>query len=266
MRLDSTIAWLTLREMRRMPDVIAYTERGRVRLWDLLAYSALAETGDGRVRLVAILPGHPDTAHPDLLCLDGPRISKHRNPPFEDVSSARARPCACTTARPSERRWAAEHGLLGLFDITRVHVTNEHIWRRTGQWPSEDAPHGVTAPVVPVLVDLKPGRDSAAIRAAIGPAYAEQLLSSNGILHRNGQSLEALARETARRYVAQLVRGLPGGAVDVAITAFRAPTEQHDLTLDWRSVFDPDTRALAPGAENTILEALGDIRDRAPDS
>ena len=64
-------------------------------------------------------------------------------------------------------------------------------------------------PIVPVLVDLKPRRDRAHIEAAIGAAYAKQLLSANGILHRNGQSLEALARETARRYVAQLVRGDP---------------------------------------------------------
>lgn len=117
-----------------------------------------------------------------------------------------------------------------------------------------------TYPVVPVLVDLKPGRDNAAIEAAIGPAYAKRLLSSNGILHHNGQSLQELARDTARRYVAQLVRGLPAGPVDVAITAFRAPTEQHDLTLDWRSLFNPDSRELAPGAHQTLVEALTDIR------
>jgi hypothetical protein len=115
-------------------------------------------------------------------------------------------------------------------------------------------------PVVPVLVDLKPGRDSADIEAAIGPAYAKRLLNTNGILQRNGQSLRELARETARRYVAQLVRGLPGGPVDVAITAFRAPTEQHDLTLDWRSLFNTKFRELVPGAQETIVAALSDIR------
>jgi hypothetical protein len=147
MRLDSTIALLSMREMRRVPDVVAYAERGRVRLWDLLAYSALAETGGGRLRLVAVLPGHPDTAHPDVLCLDGPRTSKHRNPPFEDgIFGKSATLCLYYRQDPTERRWAAEHGLLGLFDIARVHVTNEYIWRRTGKWPSEDAPHGVTAP------------------------------------------------------------------------------------------------------------------------
>jgi hypothetical protein len=147
MLLDSTIALLTPREMRRMPDVVAYAERGRVRLWDLLVYSTLAETGDGRLRLVAVFPGHPDATHPDVLCLDGPRTSKHRNPPFEDgVFGKSATLCLYYRHDPSERRWATEHGLLGLFDIARVHVTNEHIWRRTGKWPSEDAPHGVTAP------------------------------------------------------------------------------------------------------------------------
>jgi hypothetical protein len=147
MLLDSTIALLTLREMRRMPDVVAYAERERVRLWDLLAYSTLAETGDGRLRLVAVFPGHPDTAHPDVLCLDGPRTSKHRNPPFEDgVFGKSATLCLYYRQDPSERRWATEHGLLGLFDIARIHVTNEHIWRRTRKWPSEDAPHGATTP------------------------------------------------------------------------------------------------------------------------
>lgn len=147
MRLDSTIALLTLREMRRLPDVVSYAERARVRLWDLLAYSALAETGDGRLRLVAVFPGHPDTTHPDVLCLDGPRTSKHRNPPFEDGGFGKsATLCLYYRQDPKERRWTPEHGLLGLFDIARVHVTNEHIWRCTGNWPSEDAPHGITAP------------------------------------------------------------------------------------------------------------------------
>jgi len=47
----------------------------------------------------------------------------------------------------------------------------------------ERAKRDLTYPVVPVLVDLKPGRDNAAIEAAVGSAYAKQLLSSDGILH-----------------------------------------------------------------------------------
>lgn len=186
MRLDSTIALLTLREMRRLPDVVAYALRGRVRLWDLVAYSALAETGDGRLRLVAILPGHPDTAHPDVLCLDGPRTSKHRNPPFEDgVFGKSATLCLYYRQDPEERRWTPEHGLLGLFDIARVHVTNEHIWRRDRQWPSEDAPHGITAP------------------ARTDPSLALPLLSPrNTILHRRPSALPSSERPAIARKAA----------------------------------------------------------------
>lgn len=186
MRLDSTITLLTLREMRRMPDVVAYAEHGRVRLWDLLAYSALAETRDGRLRLVAIFPGHPDTAHPDVLCLDGPRTSKHRNPPFEDgVFGKSVALCLYYRHDPSERRWAVEHGLLGVFDIARVHVTNEHIWRHNGKWPSEDAPHGATAPA--------PGDPSLAL---------PPLSPRNTVLHRRPSTLPASGESSTSRRAA----------------------------------------------------------------
>jgi hypothetical protein len=147
MRRDSTIAQLTTRVMRRMPDVIAYAERHGLYLWDLLAYSANAESADGRLRLVAVFPGHPYTTHPDALCLDGPRLSKHRNPPFDDgVFGKSAELCLYYRKDPVERRWRPENGLLGLFDIARLHIANEHEWRRTRKWPGEDAPHGESAP------------------------------------------------------------------------------------------------------------------------
>ena len=118
-----------------------------------------------------------------------------------------------------------------------------------------------TYSVMPVFVELRPGRDSDAIKAAIGPAYAKQLLDRNGVLRRAKQPLRELARETAREYVKQLVKAVPAGPVDIAVTAFRAPTEKHDLTMDWRSLFDPETRVLETGAVETIFEALGDIRE-----
>jgi hypothetical protein len=115
--------------------------------------------------------------------------------------------------------------------------------------------------VMPVLVELEPGRDAAAIAAAIGPAYAQQLLDRNGVVKRTKQPLRELAREAAREYVKQLVKGAPAGPLDVAIAAFRAPTEEHVLTLDWRSLFNANTRTLEPGAVETIIEALADIRE-----
>lgn len=149
MRRDETIARLTLREMRRLPDVVAYADRKGLQLWDLLAYCANAEGADGRLRLVALFPGHPMRTHPDVLCLDGPRESKHRNPPFEDgIFGKSAELCLYYRKDPRERRWAPEYGLLGLFDLGRVHLANEHEWRRSGgkRWPGEDAPHGETEP------------------------------------------------------------------------------------------------------------------------
>jgi hypothetical protein len=147
MRRDATIALVSLREMRRMPDVVAYAERTGLELCDLLAYSANAEGPYGRFRLVALFPQDPDRGHPVLLCLDGPRESKHRNPPFEDdVFGKSAELCVYYRHDPDERRWLPEHGLLGLFGLGRIHLACEHEWRRTGKWPGEDAPHGNAPP------------------------------------------------------------------------------------------------------------------------
>jgi hypothetical protein len=147
---DPTIVQLSIRAMRRMPDVVAYAGRRGLYLWDLLAYGANAENSDGRLRLVALFPGHPYTTDPDVLCLDGPRLSKHRNPPCEDgVFGKSAELCLYYREDPDERRWRPENGLLGLFDIARLHVTNEHEWRRTSRWPAKDAPHGEPAPATP---------------------------------------------------------------------------------------------------------------------
>lgn len=115
-------------------------------------------------------------------------------------------------------------------------------------------------PVIPVFVELKP-TDYDDIAQAIGPAYAKQLIAGNGIVPLSRQSLRDLADDTARRYVKQLVRTLPAGPVTMAVTAFRAPAEEHDLTLDWRSLFDAHERVLQAGAQETIIEALGDIRE-----
>lgn len=149
MRRDSTIALLSPRVMRRMPDVLAYAQRSGVEFHDLLTYSANADGADGRLRLVAIFPRHPEQSHPVVLSLDGPRESKHRNPPFEDgVFGKSAELCLYYRADPEERRWLLEHGLLGLFNLGRIHLANEHMWRKTGRWPGEDAPHGAPPPAL----------------------------------------------------------------------------------------------------------------------
>lgn len=115
-------------------------------------------------------------------------------------------------------------------------------------------------PVVPVFVELRP-RDRAEIATAVGADLTERLLDYTGVTRASKQSLSALAREAGRLYAKQLVNSLPPGPVEVAISCFRAPTGHHDLTLDWRTLFDPGTRARAPGAIETITEALGDLRE-----
>jgi hypothetical protein len=54
---------------------------------------------------------------------------------------------------PHERRWKVNDGLVRLFDLVRVHVWSEHIWRLRGRrksdWPTAQAAHGLGAPAAP---------------------------------------------------------------------------------------------------------------------
>lgn len=118
-----------------------------------------------------------------------------------------------------------------------------------------------TYPVVPVFVEIHPDRDRAAVEKAIGADYARRLLGFNGETRHSGQTLHDLAHQTSRTYARQLVEQVAAGPVEVAMTAFRAPTEQHHLTMDWRSLFDEKTRTLTEEGLGTITEALGDVRE-----
>ncbi len=115
-------------------------------------------------------------------------------------------------------------------------------------------------PIVPVFVELRP-RDRPAIEAAIGRDQATRLLGYNGVTRSAKQDLHDLARAAARRYVKQLVAAVAPGSVEVAISAFREATAGHDLSLDWRPLFDAETRVPAAGGVETFTEALGDIRE-----
>lgn len=140
--IDPTIMKLTGEEVDRNPDLRRIIENLRVEPEDLLVYRALADGPFGRYRLAAIFPFPPDIEDPAVLCLDGPRglgSSKHRNGPTEL--------CLYYKDDPPERRWTEELGLLRLFDLARRHVTAEYVWRKTGRWPTEEAPHGRSVPV-----------------------------------------------------------------------------------------------------------------------
>jgi hypothetical protein len=131
-------------EIDRHHDLHRFVEVLDVEPEDLLVYQALADGPFGRYRLAAVFPVPPDVRDPQVLCLDGPRgvwASKHRN----------GGPVLCLYYKddPSERRWGEPDGLVRLFDLARQHVVAEHIWRKMGRWPIEEAPHGETAPAPP---------------------------------------------------------------------------------------------------------------------
>jgi hypothetical protein len=45
---------------------------------------------------------------------------------------------------PREKRWVQEDGLLQLVLHVGTHLFKEAWWRETGQWPGDQAPHGVS--------------------------------------------------------------------------------------------------------------------------
>lgn len=143
-RLDRTVARLDGEGVDRNGDLRRLVELLGVEPEDLLTYGALADGAFGRYRLAATFPLPPDAYDPLVFCLDGPRgasASRHRND--------EAWLCLFYKDDPPERRWTEDLGLLRLFDLARQHVTAEHLWRQTGKWPIDEAPHGETAPAPP---------------------------------------------------------------------------------------------------------------------
>ncbi len=145
-RIDPSIERLPLALTRDHPGLRAYMQAQGVPAWDIWGYLAPAEGPWPLRRLVALFPRHPSQADPVVLCLDGPKDSKHRNGP-RNVSMEL---CLYYSRDPDERRWKASDGLPRLFDLGRRHLLCEHIWRSRGgrddDWPVEDAPHGYGRP------------------------------------------------------------------------------------------------------------------------
>jgi hypothetical protein len=139
--LDPTIARLDGDGIDRNRDLRGLVEKLGVEPEDLLAYLALADGPFGRYRVAAVFPRPPGEADPVVLCLDGPRgfgASEHRN--------GEAALCLYYWNDPPERRWTEGDRLVRLFDLARQHLACEHVFRQTGRWPIEEAPHGETAP------------------------------------------------------------------------------------------------------------------------
>jgi len=142
--LDSTISRLGRDEIDRNRDLRRLVGKLGVEPEDMLAYRALADGAFGRYRVAAVFPRPPDETDPMVLCLDGPRgkeASRHRN--------SETALCLYYWDDPSERRWTESDRLIRLFDLARQHLACEHIFRETGRWPIDEAPHGETVPAPP---------------------------------------------------------------------------------------------------------------------
>jgi hypothetical protein len=70
-----------------------------------------------------------------------PRRYKHRNLlPMSDL-------CLQYPHDDPALRWLPDDGLEALVMLVHRHLIFEERWRRTGQWPTEDAPHGDSGPL-----------------------------------------------------------------------------------------------------------------------
>lgn len=150
---DRTITRLRASEIEKQPLLRVIYERGAGFPWDLLAWESHVSGPFGIYRLVAVFPERPEdrravvVAHtpdtgsrPRMLCLDGPIVRAHR---YDEREL-----CLYYPPDPPERRWSLDQGLLGLFDMARIHVLAEHSLLMNPQlgWPLSEAPHGLTAP------------------------------------------------------------------------------------------------------------------------
>ena len=82
-----------------------------------------------RVRIEFRLP----FSHAPQVVVDNPTDSPHR---YSDGTL-----CMWYPHDPEKRRWTFADGLLQLIGLIQVHLIREHIWRETGDWPGEEAPH-----------------------------------------------------------------------------------------------------------------------------
>ncbi len=127
------------------PALRGYLSAWSVPLWDVMGWQSEAEGPWRARRLVALFPRPPWRQDPTVLCLDGPTDSLHRNGPLEL--------CLYYVRDPEERSWKVCDGLIRLFDLARVHLWCEHIWRLRGRspraWPMPQAAHGYGTPAAP---------------------------------------------------------------------------------------------------------------------
>lgn len=153
-------------------------------------------------------------------------------------------------------------------------------------WLTEDALHSTTIrrvevpsalqrarrrrrgayPIIPLFVGLNPGADESALQRAFGKRRAARLAGYQGVVRGKRESVANFAARAARRYVEDLIREHDRPELHIAVTGGRAPSGQHDLTLDWRPLLDQDGRLTGPASLDKITDALATIREAAQSS
>lgn len=122
-------------------------------------------------------------------------------------------------------------------------------------------------PIVPIFVDLDPGDDGdrRAVRRALGD-FGDLLLNANGVRRRHNESSGEFRQRVSRRYIRDAMKRLASEtdgsrAVEVCFRALSAPDDEFDVTFDWRSLIDADSRSINDGAENVFVDALRSMRE-----
>lgn len=118
-------------------------------------------------------------------------------------------------------------------------------------------------PVVPLFVDISPGKDAGEIKRAFGRRRGKALCNLNGLVKTSGENAADFAARAARRYVKDLIREHPGDELRIAITGGREPTQNYDLALDWRALLDEHGRLQDTTILPLLVETLADIRNAA---
>jgi hypothetical protein len=140
--VDPHLRRLPLSLVSGHPGLRRYVAGCGVPPWDIIGWTSIVEGPWRPRRLAALFHRPPWQREPRVLCLDGPTKSLHRNGGMEL--------CLYYERDPDERRWKLSDGLGRLFDLARIHVFCEHIWRESGMkksdWPTEQAAHGYGAP------------------------------------------------------------------------------------------------------------------------
>lgn len=118
-------------------------------------------------------------------------------------------------------------------------------------------------PIVPLFIDLDPGKEDDVIRIkkAVGD-LGETLLAFNGIIKDPYETLKAFCRRVAIRYVHDAVMAFNcDESVSVEIRSMSEPTGNSKLIFDWRDLFDPDSRLLLHDGYNQLVDVLRTVRE-----